>query len=613
MTKVSTGSCTESDDCTSSVCLGDMCCTAACQTSDVTCGASSCDQSGACIYPDPATACGLSQLCLLGIQTNATSCTGTGTCPTPTTILCPPYVCDPRNVACLTSCNGDTDCLAGAFCDIDRSACCTLVSAGTVYVDSVLGDDTVGCCGVGTATPCQTLKRAMVLIDEAKAVNVTIIPTVNGVGGDWAPASEVYPVFLGWGVELNAPDIYFNITSDAGISEIFEVGLYPGGKDNVGYASIVGATGLPVGIGMNAANTTQLTIPSAISIDGDATLYIANATVNSSYALCYNATYAIIVNGTLTLGSDNSGGISGPVQIGNALGVPATNGCVGINCNGGTIQDIMLDGGQSTVTIQGQFRGDIQMAGGCQVNLSGFPVLGLPPAAGSNGTADCPTVMFNGSPNLQDYAAFYVPGGGPGMSITFNNGTIQCTAFGMDVGVASEPATINIDNSLVRNNDIGLTFAGGVATVTNTTVVYNGFGVEIGTDYNGANSTVDLGGGGNTFACSIVGALGYTPDSNLNGPGIDVLNTQEATVNASNSAWSTPAPDYFECDTQNYPGGNEWVAACECLLGGGCVNDAGADGMNAVVSTPNGGDGGFGAITTTGNTTSPFALDAGCI
>jgi hypothetical protein len=199
--------------------------------------------------------------------------------------------------------------------------------------------------------------------------------------------------------------------------------------------------------------------------------------------------------------------------------------------------------------------------------------------------------------------------GGVGMSITIKNAVFQCAGeFGVFLEDWNGEATLAMDNTVIKNCDYGVYAGAGTITMTNCTVVYNGMGVFIG--YGNTNANVDLSGGGNTFACSV----GYTLDGEVGGPGIDVYNYLNTTVNASNCAWGTPTPDYFVCD-DNYGD----VSVCQCLLDAGCVADAGSNGMNAVVNgnaahdslVPN--DGGIGAIITTNNTLSPFALDAGCI
>src|SRR5262249_44162343 len=62
------------------------CCHAACNLGDPTCGASACDTSGACVYPDAGLDCG-SPTCAGGVLTTH-ACDGLGTCAT-TSEPCP--------------------------------------------------------------------------------------------------------------------------------------------------------------------------------------------------------------------------------------------------------------------------------------------------------------------------------------------------------------------------------------------------------------------------------------------------------------------------------------------------------------------------------------------
>ena len=178
-----------------------------------------------------------------------------GNCPTPlpgtstaTTMPATPSQ-PPRDSSCTdnSSCaNAPTN-----FCDVANTTCCNgFGSDAAIAVDSVNGSDANACCGIGSNGPCQTLTQAMALINAAQVSNVVITATVAGGGGDWAPAGEVYPITLGWGVELSAPGVYFN--DNAGNAEIFDINFYPGGTDTIGYASIAGTSGSNVFIGMDS-------------------------------------------------------------------------------------------------------------------------------------------------------------------------------------------------------------------------------------------------------------------------------------------------------------------------------------------------------------------------
>jgi hypothetical protein len=591
-----TGPCNTNDACTSAICgvsgTG-HCCTAACSTSDPTCGASDCNFRGGCAYTNDFVACGAPPSCTGTIQTNRTNCDGLGKCLPATTVDCTPFLCGATT--CLTSCTDATSCVSGAFCDISESACCGLSSGGAIGVDGIKGNDATGCCGVGASGPCQTISRAMALIDTGQARNVTIHAKVNGGGGDWAAPEPAYPILLGWGVELSAPGVFFldPNTSPNGPpnTAILEIKAYP--QDALGYASVVGTAANPVGVGMNAANTQQTDDRAAIAIDTGSTLYLANATINSSVGNVDSAESIRVKGGAgLVFGQDQSATVTGTVTIGNALGQFATNGWQGIICLadevnhlGCTIKDATLTG-QSSVVIQGQEGLDIDAEDFANISLTSNPVIGVKPSAAGFGT--CPwkpdakatntSVLLNGL-----------------VSLTFNNGTVQCItgrAFQLHASPSGTPA-VSIGNTVIRNTDLGIYASAGIASVTGSTISYNFIGVQQDTDAANNNGTIDLSDGGNTVICS--NKSEYSQGATTH-PGIDVLNSSVVNLNASYVAWDTAGPDYFQCDSA--------FASCTCN-DTSCTTDAGSDDMDAVEV----GDAG---ITTTGNTQSPLAVDAGC-
>jgi hypothetical protein len=461
-----------------------------------------------------------------------------------------------------------SNCPAGDFCDTTVLACCMSFPSGKIDVDGVVGNDATGCCGLGTNCPCQTLFRAMALIDTAAAKDVRINATVDGGGGDWTPAGEKYPIVLGWGVELSAPGVFFLDPDGGGQNDLLRVAHYSK-NDTVGYASLVGAPGNPVGIGMNAASTLQTADQSAIAVSLGSTLYVANASVNGNATDFTSG--AILVGGgaTLWLGQDRSGSIIGTVAIGNALGRTTTDGTVGIRCAydpihdaGCTIRDATMAAGQSSVVIQGQELGDIMAEDLADIFLTSSPVIGIRPTA----------TGFGNCPSKKDYGVWLV---GPS-TVTLRNATLQCiTHVGLGLRASqllSGVPSLIIDGALIQNTDLGIYASAGTARVSSSTIRYNVVGVEQATD--GVNNgTLDLSGGGNSVICS----SGSEDSLGSGGTGIDVLNISTANLNASNVAWDTAnadaGPDYFKCDPS--------LTVCSCLLGS-CTTGAGHDDMDAV-------------------------------
>jgi hypothetical protein len=447
----------------------------------------------------------------------------------------------------------------------------------------------VACCGYGTRAACQTIGQAMQLIDSAQAQNVTINATVDAGGGDWASA-ETYPVALGWGVELSAPGVFFLDANKTNGASIFDIKFYSS-SDTVGYASIVGTAASPVGVGMNAANSSQTDANAAIAVEKGNTLNIANARVNGS-ANNPDSLEAISVHGgaSLMLGQDHAGAVTGTVTIGNALGAKATDGLGGIVCLadtthqlGCTINDAQI-APTSSVVIQGQEGIDIDIEDYASVSLTSDPVVGVAPS--TRGFGNCPqkndamgskpSILVNGLATL-----------------TFKNGMVQCIgapAFRLQSSANGSP-TVTIDQTVVQNTDVGIYASAGTATVTNSTMQFNFIGVWQDTDGT-HNGTIDLSGGNNTVVCS---NKSESSQGTLDA-GIDVFNSSGKKLNASNVAWDTSGPDYFTC--------NWTLTSCVCDIAS-CTNTAGSDDMDAVTLDA--------GITTTGAAQSGIAIDAGCI
>ncbi len=576
--------CTQGNRCQSGICgttgTG-HCCRIGCQTSSVVCAASDCDDSGACTYPASGTPCAAGT-CNEDVQIGPASCDGSGSCTVSNTQDCAPYAC--AGAACLQSCASSASCAPGASCEVDKSVCCAGLGDGaTLNVDAVTGSDAVACCGTPGAAACQTLTRAMSLIDSTQAQNVTLEVTVDGGGGDWSPSAEVYPVVLGWGVELNAPGVFFLDPNGLGNTAIFDVRVYSS-NDTVGHASIVGSAPRAVGVGMNATNTQQTDDQAAIHVETGTTLFIANANVNGS-ALNRNQEDAFLVasGGSLWLGQDQSAAITGTVHIGNALGQSATDGWIGIACdsNAHSSQPCMVHDAplvdQSAVVLQGQEGFDISAADFANIILTANPVIGVPPSTPGLGT--CGTKLdgtINAAVSILGLSTF-----------TFKNGTVQCIGgSGLTFGpTASGNPTVNLENCLIQNTDLGVLAEAGTVTMTNSLLRYNVVGVE-----QSGSASIDLSGGGNTVICS----NGTESSQHRTAPGVDVYNNGTASLNASDVAWDTPGPDYFKCDVT--------FANCSCNLAS-CTGGAGSNGMDAVENSTR-----LGGIITSGNTVS----DAGC-
>jgi hypothetical protein len=457
-------------------------------------------------------------------------------------------------------------------------------------VDAVIGSDSTPCCGFGGHGACQTLGHGMALIDAAQAKDVNLLATVDGGGGDWAPSGESYPVVLGWGVELSAPGVYFPDPKGSGNAAILDVDFYSS-KDTIGYASIVGSTSAPIGVGMNAANTLQTSDVSTLAVESGNTLYLANASVNSSLTNPYSVNSILVQAGaTLWLGQDQSNTVIGTVTIGNSFGELGTDGFQGIVCaadyakqTGCTVLDNGILGLQSSVIIQGQALADILAVDFAYIALGAAPKIGVPP--NSTGFLTCPS---KDDASREVYAAVEIMGAA---QVIFFNGTVQCigsTAFETQIGDAGTPF-VNVDSTLIRNTDLGFHAAAGQITFTYTRFEHNWRGV-----WQDDGGIINLAGIGLPYDFNTVICSSAVEASHGGGPGVDVYNTSANMLNASNLTWDTPGPDYFSCDSA--------FQSCSCNLAS-CTLDAGSDGMDAVEDSTN-----MGGIITTNNS----FFDGGC-
>jgi hypothetical protein len=418
-----------------------------------------------------------------------------------------------------------------------------------MHADSTLGVDSLACCGAGDNPPCQTLNRSMQLIDSAAARDVTLLATVAGdAGGTWGE-SEMYPVVLGWGVELSAPGVIFGVTPAALLGScVFEISAVSP-SDNVGYVIIAGIATSPVVV--QGELSTQV-----VFLDAGSSLYIANALLDDTRA---GEAIHIEPASHLMLAQDRSGKVLGTVTIwGDA-------GSVGIFCEapadggeGCTISDAPLVG-QSSLVLLSQDN-DIQAVNG-NISLTSAPILGVNP--GKLGFGMCPS--FEGW-------GIRVAGG----TLTLAHGTIQCVVSdGLDIGdelVSLAPTTVTLSDTTIQNvNGTGIHAYAGTTTVSSSTIRFNAIGV-----IQDGDAVVDLSGGPlggvNTVACNLsvtTPLVGYS-----------VLNLTATELDARNVAWDTPGPDvwfcppgtiYCQCESSKCIQGPTYFLDAKYVLDGGLI------------------------------------------
>jgi len=575
-----TGPCTENDDCANGICgihgTG-HCCMEGCLSGD-SCGASDCDgTTGACVYPDAGTACGsVTESCSGHTQQDPSGCDGLGSCGSqPGSTDCTPYVCGAN--ACLTTCTDSSNCVAGDFCELVTSICCSgLFANGAIHVDATRGSDSAECCGVGTSLPCRTISRAMASIDSAQAPNVSLIAALSPSGGNWSPLGETYPIVLGWGTELIAPGIFFP-RPGANNAEIFDIAA-SSPNDTVGMASISGATTNPVSVGLDSAGAQFATL-TAIRIESGHTLYLSNVQVNGS-ATDRTSAITVAAGASLILGLDEGQFYPGTVFVGNSLNQTASDGFDGIVCEtanqtGCTITDVALTG--SSVVIQGQEDSDIVATDYASISLTSAPVIGIPPT--DAGFEECP-----GKPDVSAGGAAVRLDGL--VSMTFNNGTVQClSGEGFDLESSSQGTpTLTLKNTTIQNTETAVYAAAGTAAISGSTIQFNYNGVEQSSDSTHV-AAIDLSGtadaGMNNVVCS---SKQESVQVGVIAPGVCVLNLSSGPLNADNVGWDTSGPDTFLC---------MGLTNCTCTASS-CTDSPGADGMDAVNEST-------GTIATSGN------------
>ena len=176
-------------------------------TLPATCGTNGlCNGTGSCQNYQSSTPC-LAQSCTASVQTNAQTCSGTGTCQitAPTSTSCGSYTCN--GTACRTSCATSADCTSTSFCT-DASQC----SPGVILLAASTGSSMMGTGLVGaefrsstsTWSAPTTLTGGVTLDNVALAVNrrgngVLVIHNTIGMSGmpgydelwytTWAPGA----------------------------------------------------------------------------------------------------------------------------------------------------------------------------------------------------------------------------------------------------------------------------------------------------------------------------------------------------------------------------------------------------------------------------------------
>ncbi len=147
-----------------------------------------CNGSGACQKYAAGTSCG-SVTCAGSTLTPAAACDGNGTCVTPATSACTPYVCGTN--ACKTSCTTSADCVSPAVCT--ANVCST--GCPGVYCDN-FESDTVGAMATGWIREGGSDGDWQVITDASKAfaqnhAQSATFRLVYASGTPWSSATTI--------------------------------------------------------------------------------------------------------------------------------------------------------------------------------------------------------------------------------------------------------------------------------------------------------------------------------------------------------------------------------------------------------------------------------------
>jgi hypothetical protein len=536
-------------------------------------------------------------------SSSGTSTGGTGGCGA--TGCTPPQLCDTVSGNCV-DCLNDTDCpnftdvCAAGFCLACEPATLANAPNHILAVDGTSGVDTA-CCGLpgrpnlpgpGKAGPCLTITTAISnyssgILDGGKSTAgkaMTVGYTINvagaPAGGDWT-ADTTYPIWLGGGVILHAPGIYFsgsgvNTNPDsqyldggftglaAGPPTTFYVAPMWAGDD--GGVRLEGATGNPVVVGVNSSGTVTVGATSP-----NTAVQVECPTCDGTNQESLTLQNANLAGGAPGTGFPGDGGAYGygigveigpggqvnfgpaPVVIGNfqVNGAAVAGGGIGVHCIGipGTslFGDNAPDAGgtASLVTIQGQAY-DIWVDSNCHGQLAGNPVLGVPavamacaaPKIDGDGVwlSGGQIILANGHIHCLDGDGVHID---RGTAIVANTSITHCGCSGIYNGGGSLfSRNAGNDTNILAENHTGLWADTSSATTLPVLVNFSGPGGGVPS--------------GNQMSCASANEPGRCKPLGI--PAIDVLNSVEngivppPQVQVDNSLWDNLVPALYICD-----------------------------------------------------------------
>jgi hypothetical protein len=346
---------------------------------------------------------------------------------------------------------------------------CFFHAGQDVWVDGFGGTDDAGACCCGQPfVPCQTLTYAMATIADGGTIRVKIHAYMSDGGEIWPNSVETWPVHLGWGVTVTAPNIWFSppyaeITNDA----VFHV--YPYDPTDDYLVTVQGDTTDPEGqlkIGLIADGGRAvwggvLDPPPAIAYVG-LPLQLNNIWMSADAYNLVASSNAQVLLGPL------------PIHLGSFFGrYPTQGGVIGIDCQQATIEDI----GDHTVQIDSQ-GDDIVGHYGCSLTLTHGPSLGMRPDGGY-GSCPSPKPDFHGLSIASNATVTLGSPDQPAELHCFQNNAIAMDTEGEGaIPPILSPVVVFVGNE--SNSDCyGAWVGGGSLTATSSTFAYNAVGIWV--------------------------------------------------------------------------------------------------------------------------------------
>ncbi len=284
-------------------------------------------------------------------------------------------------VAC--QCDSTVDGKEDSGVDAGSDAGCAPVGftyGQNVIVDAFAGvDDTKCACG-SLEHPCKSLTYCMQLIAEGSVQNVTLHAQMSDGGPEWPVDLETWPIHLGWGVTLEAPDLYFNVPPSDGGFPVFQTYAFDAG--DLGTVTIEGDPveagryihiGVPVEYVGSSSTTFAVGDPGYDFVTLAPDLLGVPLILSNVWAHGISGSLAVLDGASVQLGPlPVHFGTNGWQKI-----LAPSSGAIG--CYGFATVPQIFDTGTATVQIDDSVVAIAQDGDTCQISLTHGPRIGSQP------------------------------------------------------------------------------------------------------------------------------------------------------------------------------------------------------------------------------------------